>query len=150
MSTSSPRRGASRSKAWTAQATGSTIAPAPRGTPSGRTSARAALGRDARRCRRGAPEPRAAAVLRHHAQRVEVLAEVAPAAAAEVAVPAEQRRLDRDDVTDAHAGHVAPDRDPLAGELVAGDDRIARRRELAVDDVQVGAADPAGVGRDDD
>ena len=66
-----------------------------------------------------------------------------------VALVAVERRVDRHPLPDAQLGHVGPDRRDGAGELVAGNDR-QRRRELALEDVQVGAADPAGGHLDDD
>jgi hypothetical protein len=60
-------------------------------------------------------------------------------------------RIDRDLVADADpvGRHLRPDRDDLAGELVPRDHR-QRRRELAVEDVQVGPADPAAGNPHDD
>jgi hypothetical protein len=59
-----------------------------------------------------------------------------------------QRRVDSDLVAHPHLGDVRADGDHLAGELVPRHHR-QRRRELAVRDVQVGAADAAaGDGED--
>jgi hypothetical protein len=95
-------------------------------------------------------ELRAPAVLGHDAEGVGVLAEVVAAAPAEVAVATEERRLHGHDVAHAEVADVPAQRDDLAGELVARDDGVFRADELAVDDVEIGPADPAAVGRDDD
>jgi hypothetical protein len=71
---------------------------------------------------------------------------------AKVAVPAEQRRLDRHVIANPRASDVAPYGNDRAGELVSGDNRVAGDVELAVDDVDVGPTDAAAaaVGRQDD
>jgi hypothetical protein len=72
--------------------------------------------------------------------------QVPPPAAAEVALAAVEGRVDGHLVADAHPvrGRVdrRADRDHLTGELVSRRDR-ERRGELAVGDVEVGAADAA-------
>jgi hypothetical protein len=78
-----------------------------------------------------------------HPDRGPVVAEVAAPVPAEVALPAVQRRVDRHRVTDLQLGDVRSDLGHPAGELVPRDHRQARR-ELPLQDVQVGAADPAG------
>src|SRR6266487_5092516 len=70
-------------------------------------------------------------------------------AAAVVALAAVQRRVDGDPVADGHLRDGVAEGDDLAGKLVSRYDRQGGR-ELAVEDVQVGPADPAaGDGHDD-
>jgi hypothetical protein len=69
-----------------------------------------------------------------------LVAEVLGAGPAEAAGP-----VGRAHPGDAHALSRAAALDDLADDLVAGNDRIAARRELSGDDVQVGAADAAGT-----
>ncbi|CAA9381831.1 MAG: hypothetical protein AVDCRST_MAG21-1695 [uncultured Nocardioidaceae bacterium] len=78
------------------------------------------------------------------ADRVQALAQVLVAALAEVALAAAQRRVDPDPVADLDADHLVPDVHDRPAELVADHDGVGRRRELAVDDVDVRPADPAG------
>ena len=66
-----------------------------------------------------------------------------------VALVAVQRRVDRDPLADAQLVHIGADRGDGPRELVPGDDG-QRRREFALEDVQVGAADAAGGHLDDD
>jgi len=82
--------------------------------------------------------------------RVEVLTEVAPANPAEVTVPAEERRLNRYDVTHAQIRHFPTDGDDFPGELVPGNDGVAGAVELTVDHVDVGVTNPAPVAGNDD
>ena len=81
---------------------------------------------------------------------VPVLAEVPLAHAAEPTVPAIQRRVDRDARPFRKSRDARTKCYDLAGELVAGDDGVGCRRELAVGDVQVRAADAAGPDLDHD
>lgn len=77
---------------------------------------------------------------------VPVLAEVAVPGAAGIAVAAEQRRVDGHPVAHLPAARDALAQfDDLAGELVAGNDRIGGGREVAVGDVEVGPADTGGT-----
>src|SRR4029453_9856136 len=82
--------------------------------------------------------------------RLVVEAEVLPAGLAELALAIGQVRVDGDEVADPEGLDLAAGGDDLAAELVAGDDRVADRRQLAVEDVEVGAADAAGVDPDED
>ena len=86
-----------------------------------------------------------------HADRVPPLAEVAPADRAVVALAAEQRRVDGHPVADRELGDTAP---PTATTVPAnscpGMTGYGGRRELAVHDVDVGAADADRGHGDDD
>ena len=94
--------------------------------------------------------PQAPTRMMADADRVPALAEVALAALAEVALAAVQRRVDPDAIADLDADDLIADINDRAAELVPDDDRVAGRRELAIDDVDIGAADAAGADLDDD
>ena len=81
---------------------------------------------------------------------VPVRAQVAPPAAARRAVPAEQRRVHGHPLAIPPAWrHPGAAGHHPAGELVPGNDRVRRGRELAVGDVHVGPADAAHAHLDD-
>jgi hypothetical protein len=80
-----------------------------------------------------------------NADRVPAFAEIAHAPLAVVAGAAVQRRIDSDAVADGKACNVLADRRHFATELVPDDNGVDRRRKLAVDDMNVGAADAAGA-----
>ena len=78
-----------------------------------------------------------------------MVAEVLPAAAAifaHPAGPAEPRHADP--VADLETIDIGARLDDGADDLVAGDQRQFRLGQLAVDDMQIGAADPAGMNLD--
>src|SRR5262249_31911927 len=79
------------------------------------------------------------------ADRVPPLAEVAHPPLTEVALAAIEGGIDADPVADRDADDAFADIHDLAAEFVADDDRVFHRRKLARDDVDVGAADAAGV-----
>src|SRR5207245_2083645 len=79
---------------------------------------------------------------------VPVLAKVEPARPALPAVAAKQRRIHGHEIARRDVADARADGDHLAAELVTGDDRVAGRGKLAPDDVDVGAADPAGLDLD--
>src|SRR5207244_3422892 len=83
-----------------------------------------------------------------HADAVPVLAQVEAAGAALAAGAVVKRGIHGHEVADLDVADLAADRHHLAAELVAGDDRVAGRSELAADDVDVGAADAARLDRD--
>src|SRR5207245_9542382 len=62
---------------------------------------------------------------------------------------AEQGRINGDEVPDREVGDHRTHLDHLATELVAGNDRVAGRRELAAEDMNIRAADAAGFHLDD-
>ncbi len=90
-----------------------------------------------------------AAAPAHQTVEPELLAQVGGAPPASRALAAPKHRLDGDPVPRRHPVHVVADLDDLARELVPRHDRVARGLELAVEDVQVGPADP-GAGDADD
>jgi hypothetical protein len=81
---------------------------------------------------------------------VPAFAEVAHAALTVVAGAAVEGRVDADAVADFEAGDVLSDSGHFAAELVANDDGVDGGWELAVDDVDIGAADTAGADLEDD
>src|SRR5262249_15058372 len=70
------------------------------------------------------------------------------AVAALAARPAQPRHADA--IADAEAGDIGSDRRDGTDDLVAGDERELRIGQLAVEDVQVRAADRAGVHAQED
>jgi hypothetical protein len=106
---------------------------------------RAPAPRDVRRQREGVRGRHAhelgGGAIQGHAQGAIVLAEVASAHPAEPAVAAREVGIDRHEISDAKIGDAAAGGDDLAAELVAGHDRIPRRRNVAFQQMQVGAAD---------
>ncbi len=87
----------------------------------------------------------ARAVGRADADGVPVFAEIEAAHAALPAGAVEQRGIDGDEIADLQVPDLPADRDHLAAELVAGNDRVAGGGELAADDMNVGAADATGL-----
>src|SRR4029077_2043017 len=79
-----------------------------------------------------------------------VLAEIESPRSALPARAVVQRGVSGDEVTNPNPLHAAADGDDLAAELVAGDDRVSRRRELAAEHVNVRAADSASLNPEDD
>ena len=65
-------------------------------------------------------------------------------------MPTEQAGVDRDAISHRYMPDIAADREDLTGEFMTWDQRIGRRREMAVDDVQIGAANTDGAGTNDD
>src|SRR5437899_11192540 len=62
---------------------------------------------------------------------------------------ADQGRMHGDEVPDREVGDHRTHLDHLATELVAGNDRVTGRRELAAEDMNIRAADAAGFHLDD-
>ena len=93
--------------------------------------------------RRHADEFCAGAVGPRDPDAVPVLTKVEAAGPTLPARPVVKRGIHRDEVTDLDVADIAADRHDLTAELVAGNDRVARRGKLAPDDVDVGAADAA-------
>jgi hypothetical protein len=85
-----------------------------------------------------------------NADRVPSLAQIPHAALAEVASATIQCRIDSDSVSQRNPCDILSDRRHFATKLVTDDDRIDRRRKLAIDDVNISAADAAGAYADDD
>lgn len=83
------------------------------------------------------------------ADRIPALAQVATADTAVVTLVAVQRGIDGDQVAQGQLVDVGAQSHDLTGELMAGDDRQGRR-ELALEDVQIGTAQPACRDPDDD
>ena len=83
----------------------------------------------------------AEAAVAMHAQDFEVAADVGPADAAWIAVPARDDGIDDHPVAGCQSFDAGADRDDMAGELVSDHPRIASEWVGAMEDVDVGAAD---------
>ena len=80
-----------------------------------------------------------------HAQHFQMAADIGPADAAGMAMPAGQHRVHHHPVTLGHAGHAAADCNDIAGEFMADHPGIAGERVGTMQDMQVGAADAGAL-----
>jgi hypothetical protein len=83
------------------------------------------------------------------ADRVPSLAQVPHSPLAVIAGATVQGRIDPDPVANGKRRYVLTDGRNLAPELVPNDDRVDGRRKLAIDDMDVGAADATGADAND-
>jgi hypothetical protein len=82
---------------------------------------------------------------RAHPDRVEILTKVVTTQLTEIAPATEERGVHREEVAGRDVLHIGADRDRLPAELVARDYGIASGGEIPFQDVDVGAADAAGL-----